>query len=70
MGAHIMRHMSDRAGTHYLGQPEALSLLRNPGIGTIPLAFLVPVGVSLVAPVRDEEERFVGAERRLHVGVE
>jgi cation/acetate symporter len=44
--------------------------LRNPGIVTIPLSFLVAIGVSLLWPVPAEEERFHAAERRLHLGVE
>ena len=44
--------------------------LRNPGIVTIPLAFLTAAIVSLARPVPDEEARFISAERRLHLGVE
>jgi len=44
--------------------------LRNPGIVTIPLAFLTAAVVSLARPVPDEEARFLSAERRLHLGVE
>jgi cation/acetate symporter len=44
--------------------------LRNPGLITIPLSFVVAVGVSLLWPVPVEEERFRLAERRLHLGAE
>ena len=44
--------------------------LRNPGLVTIPLAFVVAIGVSLLRPVPLEEERFRLAARRLHLGVE
>jgi hypothetical protein len=37
---------------------------------TIPLSFLVAIGVSLLRPVPAEEARFHAAERRLHLGVE
>jgi cation/acetate symporter len=44
--------------------------LRNPGIVSIPLSFLVAVLVSIARPVPDEAARFVQAERRLHLGAE
>src|SRR5689334_19340580 len=43
---------------------------RNPGIVTIPLAFLVAIVVSLLRPVAAEANRFAELERQLHVGVE
>jgi cation/acetate symporter len=43
--------------------------LRNPGIVTIPLAFVVAVAVSLLQPA-DADEQFVHFERRLHLGAE
>ncbi|MGH9858850.1 MAG: sodium:solute symporter family transporter, partial [Candidatus Acidiferrales bacterium] len=53
-----------------LGKAEAWFPLRNPGIVTIPLAFAVAVVVSLLRPVAEEEQRFLQAERRLHLGSE
>jgi cation/acetate symporter len=44
--------------------------LRNPGIVTIPLSFIVAIGVSLLWPVAAEERRFAELERQLHLGVE
>ena len=44
--------------------------LRNPGIVTIPLSFIVAIGVSLLRPVAAEERRFAELERQLHLGVE
>jgi cation/acetate symporter len=44
--------------------------LRNPGIVTIPLSFIVAIGVSLFRPVAAEERRFAELERQLHLGVE
>ena len=53
-----------------LGNTDAWFPLRNPGVVTIPLAFIVAIGVSLLRPVPLEEERFRLAARRLHLGVE
>jgi cation/acetate symporter len=53
-----------------LKNAEAWFPLRNPGIVTIPLSFIVAVGVSLLRPVPSEERRFVELERQLHLGVE
>jgi cation/acetate symporter len=53
-----------------LGNPDAWFPLRNPGLVTIPLSFVVAIGVSLLRPVPLEEERFRLASRRLHLGVE
>jgi cation/acetate symporter len=53
-----------------LGNTTAWFPLRNPGLVTIPLSFIVAVGVSLLQPVPLEEQKFHAAERRLHLGVE
>ena len=53
-----------------LGNEAAWFPLRNPGVVTIPLAFAVAIGVSLLRPVALEEQRFLKAARRLHLGVE
>lgn len=53
-----------------LGNEAAWFPLRNPGIVTIPLAFAVAIGVSLLRPVALEEQRFLDATRRLHLGAE
>ena len=53
-----------------LGNEAAWFPLRNPGIVTIPLAFAVAIGVSLLRPVALEEQEFANAARRLHLGAE
>ncbi len=53
-----------------LKNSEAWFPLRNPGIVTIPLSFIVAIVVSLVRPVAAEERRFGELERQLHLGVE
>jgi cation/acetate symporter len=42
--------------------------LRNPGLISIPLAFLVGIVVSLARPEPESERRFAEAARRLHLG--
>ena len=53
-----------------LKHAEAWFPLRNPGIVTIPLSFIVAIGVSLLRPVPSEERRFVELERQVHLGLE
>jgi len=53
-----------------LKHADAWFPLRNPGIVTIPLSFIVAIGVSLLRPVPSEERRFVELERQLHLGLE
>jgi len=53
-----------------LGNEAAWFPLRNPGIVTIPLAFVVAIIVSLSRPVAQEEQQFMNAARRLHLGAE
>ena len=60
--------VADDPGGH--AEEVALFPLRNPGIVTIPLSFIVAVVVSLWRPVPDEQRRFVELERQLHVGAE
>jgi len=44
--------------------------LRNPGIVSIPLSFVVAIVVSLLRPVSSEAQRFTELERQLHLGIE
>ena len=53
-----------------LGNEVAWFPLRNPGIVTVPLAFAIAIGVSLLRPVALEEQEFLNAARRLHLGAE
>lgn len=53
-----------------LGGIDAWFPLRNRGIVSIPLSFLVAIGVSLARPVPSEAQRFHELERRVHLGVE
>ncbi len=51
-----------------LKQPTAWFPLRNPGLITIPLSFLVGIAVSLAAPEPDAARRFAEVEHRIHFG--
>src|SRR6266511_1253153 len=51
-----------------LGRPSAPFPLSNPGLVTIPLAFLAGVAVSLLMPEKDAHERFAEVEQRVHLG--
>jgi cation/acetate symporter len=44
--------------------------LKNPGLVTIPLAFLVGIAVSLLAPEKDADEAFPPMQHRVHLGAE
>jgi cation/acetate symporter len=51
-----------------LGQASAPFPLSNPGLVSIPLAFLVGVVVSLAVPEPEAERKYVELEHRLHLG--
>jgi cation/acetate symporter len=53
-----------------LGRDSAPFPLKNPGLVTIPLAFLVGMVVSLLTPERDAAERFAELQHRVHLGPE
>ncbi|QDE92434.1 cation acetate symporter [Myxococcus xanthus] len=52
-----------------LGNTSALFPLRNPGVITIPLAFIVGAAVSLLFPEHESAARFSEVKHRMHVGV-
>jgi cation/acetate symporter len=51
-----------------LGHESAPFPLRNPGLVSIPLAFLAGMAVSLAAPEAEAAERFETMQHRLHLG--
>jgi cation/acetate symporter len=48
----------------------AIVPLKNPGIITVPLSFLVAIVVSLAKPEPEAQEGFKAAQRRMHLGPE
>ena len=51
-----------------LHRSSAIFPLKNPGIITVPLSFLVAIVVSLVAREPEAEAKFAEAHRRMHLG--
>jgi cation/acetate symporter len=51
-----------------LGNSEAIFPLKNPAIVSMSLAFLSAIIVSLLTREQGAEERFVAAERQIHLG--
>jgi cation/acetate symporter len=66
----VLIYLSPTIQVDVLGRSGALFPLRNPGLVTIPLSFLVGVGVSLLAPERAADEAFPAMQHRLHLGAE
>jgi cation/acetate symporter len=53
-----------------LGRESALFPLRNPGLVSIPLAFLVGMTVSVLWPEPEAARRFPEVQHRVHLGPE
>jgi cation/acetate symporter len=53
-----------------LGHASAPFPLKNPGLVTIPLSFLVGMLVSLLTPEKDAADGFDAMQHRLHLGPE
>jgi cation/acetate symporter len=66
----VLIYLSPAIQIDILGHSSAWFPLRNPGIVTIPLSFMVAIGVSVLRPVASEAKRFAELERQLHLGVE
>jgi len=66
----VLIYLSPTIQVQMLGRAEALFPLRNPGLVTIPLAFVVGIAVSLLAPERQADEGFPALQHRLHMGAD
>jgi cation/acetate symporter len=64
----ILIYLSPTIQVGILGHATAPFPLKNPGLVTIPLSFLVGAAVSLLLPERDAAERFAEVEQRVHLG--
>ena len=70
VSALLLIFLSPTIQVSVLGRAEAPFPLKNPGLVTIPLAFLVGIVVSLLAPEREAAEGFEEVQRRVHLGPE
>jgi cation/acetate symporter len=66
----LLIFLSPAIQVQVLGRSHAIFPLGNPGLVTIPLAFLTGVLVSLAWPDRAAQEGFVALQRRLYLGSE
>jgi len=64
----VLIYLSPTIQVDVLGHDTAWFPLRNPAMITIPLSFVVGVGVSLLAAERGAAEGFAAMERRTHLG--
>jgi cation/acetate symporter len=68
VSALVMIILSPTVWKDLLGNPEAIIPLKNPGIITVPLAFLVAIGVSLLWPEPAATAGFDAAHDRMTFG--
>src|SRR5262249_16887710 len=68
VSALVLIYLSPTIQVQMLGHATAPFPLKNPGLVTIPLAFLVGIVVSLLAPEGDAGQAFPAMQRRLHLG--
>jgi cation/acetate symporter len=66
----VLIYLSPTIQLQILGRPEAYFPLRNPGLVTIPLSFLVGIVVSLLTREKAADEAFPALQHRLHLGVD
>jgi cation/acetate symporter len=70
LSAVLLIFLSPTVQVDLLGSKEALFPLKNPGIITMPLSFLVGWVVSLVSPESEASSRYAEVKHRMHVGAE
>ena len=68
LSALLLIFLSPTIQVSVLGRGTAPFPLKNPGLVTIPLSFLVGMVVSLLTPEREASERFDEVQRRVHLG--
>jgi cation/acetate symporter len=70
LSALLLIFLSPTIQVGVLGREAAPFPLRNPGLVTIPLSFLVGMAVSLLAPEREASSVFAEFQHRVHLGPE
>ena len=68
ISALVLIYLSRAIQIEILKHPTALFPLKNPGLITIPLSFIVGIVVSLLAPERLAQQKFAEVEQQLHLG--
>ena len=68
LSALVLIFLSPTVQVQILHRASAPFPLSNPGLVTIPLAFLTGIAVSLLAPDAKAADAFAGLQRRLHLG--
>ncbi|MDZ8187934.1 MAG: sodium/solute symporter [Nostoc sp. ChiSLP02] len=66
----LLIYLSPTIQVTILKNPWAPFPLKNPGLVTIPLAFIVAIVVSLLGTERQAQEKFAEVEDRIHIGSE
>ncbi len=64
----VLIYLSPTIQVDILKNAEAIFPLKNPGLITIPLAFIVAIVVSLASAEPQAEEKFAEVEERIHIG--
>ncbi|QRK13293.1 cation/acetate symporter ActP [Archangium violaceum] len=70
VSAVLLIALSPTVMVELLGNKTAIFPLKNPGIVTMPLSFLVGWAVSLLAPEPEAADRYAEVRHRMHVGAE
>jgi cation/acetate symporter len=68
LSALVLIFLSPTIQVQLLGRPRAIFPLSNPGLVTIPLAFVTGILVSLAWPDRAAHDAFPALQKRLHLG--
>ena len=68
VSALLLIYLSPTIQVQILGHATAPFPLKNPGLVTIPLSFVVGIVVSLVFPEKEADAAFAEMQTRLHLG--
>lgn len=69
ISALVLIYLSPAIQVDVLKHASAFFPLKNPGLITIPLSFIVGIVVSLLAPERLAQQKFAAVEQQIHLGV-
>lgn len=70
ISALVLIYLSPAIQIDILKHSSALFPLKNPGLVTIPLSFIVGIVVSLLAPEKLAQQKFAEVEQQIHLGPE